>query len=161
MLRPFALALIIAFPAQAETPSSYMQFCARHISECAPGAGVEVSWNAVKDRVTRINASVNRSMTWRPDVGDVWKIGGKSGDCEDFALTKRSRLIAAGIPAGALRMAIVQMQDGQYHAVLSIETDRGALTLDNRTDRVLARSETGYRWIKQATAQPMKWEMVE
>lgn len=45
--------------------------------------------------VDRVNRQVNGAMRPQAEAGnaDVWKIGGATGDCEDYALTKRAALL--------------------------------------------------------------------
>ena len=53
--------------------------------------------------VERIHRDVNASVTYRTDlqqygVPDFWQKAGKYGDCEDYALLKRAKLLEAGCP---------------------------------------------------------------
>ena len=57
---------------------------------------------------------------------------GQKGDCEDLALTKRDLLIQMGLNPGALRLTQCRLRsdrfslpEGEGHAVLTVETDRG------------------------------------
>lgn len=68
---------------------------------------------------------------------------GGSGDCEDFALTKASRLLNMGYPASALHIE-VGMYSGEGHAWLVVQTDNGDLALDNRYQSVMNNSATPY-----------------
>jgi predicted transglutaminase-like cysteine proteinase len=84
------------------------------------------------------------------------------GDCEDYALQKRADLIAAGIPAAALSLAVVHTRQGLIHAVLVVATDKGDLVLDNRTPRILSWNKTGYRWVmRQVSGDSMNWAQVD
>ncbi|CUA97789.1 transglutaminase-like cysteine peptidase [Pannonibacter indicus] len=141
-------------------PLAYQIFCLRNSAECRKSKGAtSVPYSAaLAAKIERVNLSVNRSMKWRQDERDIWKVGGAAGDCEDFALTKRSRLVRMGVPAGALRMAVVKTRKGEGHAVLVVRTTKGDLVLDNTKDEVLTREQTNYRWIGLASADPLKWE---
>lgn len=139
-------------------PMAYQIFCARFASECAAGGRGSISYNSsTAALIKKVNDSVNRTMRYRSDQGEVWKIGSSSGDCEDFALTKRSRLIRAGLPAGALRMATATTSKGEAHAVLIVKTDKGEFVLDNIRKSVVRRSESGYTYNRIATADPRRW----
>lgn len=68
---------------------------------------------------------------------------GGSGDCEDYALTKASKLLDLGYPASALHIE-VGMYSGEGHAWLVVQTDNGDLALDNRYQSVMNNSATPY-----------------
>ncbi len=70
------------------------------------------------------------------------------GDCEDYQLLKRRLLVAAGLPARALRMTVVLDEQGTGHAVLTVRTRQSDLILDNKTDRILPWHRTGYTYLK-------------
>ena len=82
-----------------------------------------------------VNLLVNETITYErePPEVDIWQDRDFTvGDCEDFALLKRRKLISAGWPPGALRIAIVlkRPDDDQLHAVLVASTNRGDFVLD-------------------------------
>ena len=70
--------------------------------------------------------------------GDFWQVREERGfgDCEDFALTLR-KMMRAKYPeaANAFRIATAFTETGEYHAVLSIETDKGTIICDIRYRR--------------------------
>jgi predicted transglutaminase-like cysteine proteinase len=68
---------------------------------------------------------------------DVWKTGGPTGDCEDFALTKREELIKAGVSSSAARVATGSISSGERHAVLVVTTEAGEFVMDNLTNQLL------------------------
>jgi predicted transglutaminase-like cysteine proteinase len=76
------------------------------------------------------------------------------GDCEDYVLEKRRRLMRAGLPRQALLVTVVRDHKGDGHAVLTVATDRGDFILDNQAPKVLGWSETGYRYIKRQSQEP-------
>ena len=81
-----------------------------------------------------------------------------AGDCKDYVLEKRRALIAAGLPAGALSIAIVKTSWGETHAVLLVSTTGGELVLDSLTPRIQAWRKTGYTWVaRQAPGQQLAW----
>lgn len=149
---------LLATPALAEAPPvAYQIFCIR-FGGCEAGGAASVPYTQqlAKD-LAKVTRSVNRSITYRPDKGEVWKIGVSAGDCEDYALTKRARLIRMGYPASALRMAVGHTRKGEYHAVLVVVTSNGKLVVDNLTDDVLPIGRAGFRVRKMASANPMVW----
>lgn len=112
-----------------------------------------LAWEEVAATNRRLNREIHQMLDQRQyGRSDHWEIplGDKGraarGDCEDFVLAKRSALIAAGIPAGILSIALAQTSDGQDHAVLLISTKDGDYVLDNLTGRIDHWTRTGLRW---------------
>ncbi len=144
-------------------PFAHVMFCAQNPNECAARGGAsEVSLSVFADKQLRaINASVNRTIrpvNDLPGQGDVWQVNVKSGDCEDFALTKRDHLIAMGWSPKALRIAIAKTPYGEGHAVLVVKTDHGDLVLDNRTNAIKTWKDTDLRWLMiQSGDNPRIW----
>lgn len=110
-----------------------------------------------------VSAKINRAIRPRTDLDvygkeDVWTFNATSGDCEDYVLSKRSRLMASGFRASDLRIAMVRQRSGEAHAVLVVRTDKGDFVLDNLRDEVLPWNLTGYRFIKmQSGDHGAKW----
>ena len=110
------------------------------------------AWGQLRD----VNHSVNVAVGYRTDMDlygklEHWTPAVAEGDCEDYALTKRQRLLALGWPLKALRLAVCRVE-GQGHAVLTVDTDRGVYVLDNRYPRVMPWKDLPYVWIsRQAT----------
>lgn len=145
----------------AKAPLGMMLFCLKAPKHCRGGGASEVRMTAqVKKALQSVNRSVNRSIRPRNDKGDVWSINVKSGDCEDYALTKRAKLISLGLPASALRLATARTRSGEGHAVLVVRTDKGDFVLDNRTGRVKEWHKTGLRWVAMASANPKVWQTI-
>jgi predicted transglutaminase-like cysteine proteinase len=97
-------------------------------------------------------------MKPKRDAGvDIWASGGRYGDCEDYALTKRDLLIRSGWPSDALAMTVVKTPWGEGHAVLSVRTSRGTLVLDNLTYEIKKLKTTPYRVVAMQSADPLKW----
>ncbi len=121
-------------------------------------------------RLNEINRQVNHAIKAETDmaslgVADHWdeplEEGRNVGDCEDYVLEKRHALIAAGFPAEALSIAVVQTRRGEDHAVLVVDTDGGDLVLDNLSPWVTPWNAVGYRWLmRQAPGQPLNWVTV-
>lgn len=113
-----------------------------------------------------VNRSVNVAIAPANDRdADTWTLpladGRRTGDCEDYVLEKRRALIAHGVPAKALSIAVVRTLRGETHAVLVAATEAGELVLDNRSTRIVAWNETGYRWVKrQSPTDPARWVRV-
>jgi predicted transglutaminase-like cysteine proteinase len=139
-------------------PLAYQVFCRKHARECRGGGSSSVRYNKkLIATLYETNRAVNRKIRYRNDRGETWSINTPFGDCEDYALTKRSELIRKGVPASSLRMAVVKTRSGIGHAVLVVRTNRGDLVLDNRRSSIRTRGKTGYKYLKMATANPKKW----
>jgi predicted transglutaminase-like cysteine proteinase len=97
-------------------------------------------------RLASVNAEVNAAI--RPAYRDGWMPERAVGDCKDFALTKRQRLIASGWPSSALLVAIVRTFSGEQHLILVARTNKGDFVLDNLTQRVVPWTSAAYSWEK-------------
>ena len=146
-------------------PFAQVLFCAQNPAECRDNNGSAVVALTDKEmlQLKDVNRSVNRTIIGRNDSrselnGDVWKVNVRSGDCEDFALTKRSRLMAMGWSSRALRIATAYTPSGEGHAVLVVRTDKGDLVLDNRQSSIKNWRDTDLRWDKiQSGTDPYVW----
>lgn len=140
-------------------PPGFTLFCQQSPAECEPVSLAEPlkmrDWKVVLDRVNR---EVNAAITYRADAGhfdeenaeilyervgrgdvpegDKWTIGPEFGDCDDYTVTKRQRLIDAGAPRGALRIAYVLPVEAGPHLFLVVATDEGDFVLDNRSSEI-------------------------
>ncbi|MGL4240035.1 MAG: transglutaminase-like cysteine peptidase, partial [Beijerinckiaceae bacterium] len=114
--------------------------------------------------LARINREVNDQIEPMSDLEhwgtlERWSYptDGK-GDCEDYVLEKRKRLVEAGWPRQALLITVVRDKKGDGHAVLTVRTDRGDFVLDNQETRVKGWLDTGYSFVKRQSEQhPSKW----
>jgi predicted transglutaminase-like cysteine proteinase len=62
----------------------------------------------------------------------------RSGDCEDFSITKYFALRAIGYPAASLRLVILKDQIRNIaHAILAVVHDSNIYILDNLSDAIL------------------------
>ena len=113
-------------------------------AECQQGPLEEQRFSATPERLSEldnINRAVNREIAPATDIeiygqAEYWTIPTTRGDCEDYALLKRKRLIARGWPASSLLMTVVRDEKGEGHAVLTARTVQGDFILDNKIDEV-------------------------
>lgn len=122
--------------------------------------GVKPFVLSINDRqnLSDVNVLVNRAITPRHDVNDHWSPDASAGDCEDYALTKRQRLIDLGWAQSQLLIAVADDPYAGPHAVLIARTDQGDLVLDNLTDEVLQWNETQLTFIsRQSEKLPAMW----
>lgn len=114
-----------------------------------------------------VNHEVNANIKYRDDVSlyekvEFWTVvhGIGEGDCEDYALTKRQLLIGLGLPPEDLRLATCWTETNEYHAVLTVETDKATLVLDNRFPYPYQWDVPNYRWHKRQKPGRLKWELL-
>lgn len=119
-------------------PMAYVEFCESNPGHCEMSGVQSQIWTpSLTEILSHVNQEVNAEIRYVPDLEwtgdeDRWSYPVKgAGDCEDFALEKRRRLVEAGLPRAAMTMAIAHHRtDGFSHAVLLIETTRGSFVLD-------------------------------
>lgn len=141
-------------------PVGHYEFCQRLPTECTPQNHTNTPLkltSALWSLINRVNEQVNHAITPVTDqelwgIQEFWSYPEHFGDCEDFVLEKRRRLIEAGIPASHLLITVVRQANGDGHAVLTIHTDRGDLVLDNLSGRILPWSATDYAFLKRQSA---------
>lgn len=175
----FALAVLAALCGSAQaaepnmpvgvntaSPLAFPDFCSRHPRDCAPTpvrtkrVHLTSKEFATLDRVNRL---VNKTIQPASDKElygklDHWTYpaGGK-GDCEDLAILKKDLLRREGFPVETLLITIVWFKT-QYHAVLTVVTDRGDMVLDNQHDEIRVWHNTGYLFKKrQSQEDPSQW----
>ena len=167
------VAIAMATPMQVDgltkAPTGWVEFCRAHRGECDAKAGKPVRARATPARLAeldRINRRVNAEIAPMTDlelygVEEKWTYPTDQGDCEDYVLVKRRKLIAAGWPSEALLITVVRDLKGDGHAVLTVVTDRGDYALDNQVDEVKPWFETGYTFVKrQSQLNPNIWVLL-
>lgn len=122
-----------------------------------------------RELLERVQAEVNAFAY----VGDIEQFGRPDfwerisragvGDCEDYALEKRARLLAAGVPAEDLRIACCFTETGEYHAILIARDGAADWILDQRLPRIATADELrglGYRGDRIQAGQAWeRWEL--
>lgn len=142
-------------------PVGMMIFCRGHSGQCrSDNTSIVPMTPNLLAMLKGVNTRVNRSIAPRNDRGrDVWSVNVASGDCEDYALTKRAALIRSGVPAGALRIATTHTPWGEGHAILVVKTSRGDFVLDNLRADVRSLGSSGYHINMISTANPQIWSV--
>lgn len=157
----------LAARTQAVMPvPGWIHFCKQRPDECAvlssEPATITLTTQAW-EMLTRINRQVNAAISPITDhehwgVADRWDLAEDGyGDCEDFQLVKRKRLVAAGFSRRALRMTVVIDEDGEPHAVMMARTDQGDFVLDNKRDAILPWKQTGYVYLQREGGTGSTW----
>ncbi len=151
----------------ALAPMGHAVFCSKHPGQCRSSGKAVVTLTAAKmQELDQVNKGVNRQISPVNDTGkygwaDTWSLAPKSGDCEDYALTKRDELVRKGWPSRALRLAVVKTSWGEGHAVLVVRTQDGDLVLDNRTPAIMPWHEADLTWLKiQSSADARRWHAI-
>lgn len=148
-------------------PIGWVQFCQTYKNICdtkpLPPREVVLNVNA-RDDLDRVNDWVNHTIRPETDMDHYgmiqwWRYPDDgAGACHSYALLKRRMLMQSGWPRQALLMTIVHEANGEGHAVLTVETDRGEFILDNLTDKILLWSQTPYDYYKrQSQSDPNVW----
>ncbi|CAN7294417.1 transglutaminase-like cysteine peptidase [Phenylobacterium sp. LjRoot225] len=172
-----------SFMAQGDhmaAPTGFADYCQRTI-QCVAAPSAQPTTVVEFDRATRslidaVNRGVNRAIVATSDqdvygVTEVWadplaEAGAQAqrtrgfarGDCEDFALAKRDRLLKAGWPPEAMFLAVAYHPTVGLHAVLVVRTSAGDLVLDSRSPYVDLWSATTYVWVeRQVNATSVAW----
>jgi predicted transglutaminase-like cysteine proteinase len=167
-LEPKALAPI-AQSGPTLAPFQHVRFCLRYPSDCQASSGESSrieSDASTLELLTRINRDVNnaiapRTKSYGANIEDRWTVSPISGDCNDYAVTKRRKLIESGVPAGALRLSVTKTANGEGHLVLVVATNKADLVLDNLVDAIKPWQYTNYQWIKiQSATNPRVWNEI-
>ncbi len=153
-------------------PFGHFAYCREQPADCVPLSGADDAGPAdltvkLAKMVADVNGAVNTGIKPASDQElygreERWVLPTTAGDCEDYALLKRARLHAAGIPMSDLLMTVVRKQDGTGHAVLTLRTRQGDFVLDNLDWRVLPWRQTPYAYLKrQSPHDPSSWDEIE
>lgn len=148
-------------------PFAHSLFCLRRPAECevkrlAMRHGRIALNDARRAEMVAVNRTVNRSINPQHKSDNVieanWTISPSSGDCNDYAVTKRHLLIKLGWPTDALLLAEVVTGWGEHHLVLVINAREGTYVLDNLTPAIREWTEVSYRWVRmQSPKNPKLW----
>jgi predicted transglutaminase-like cysteine proteinase len=149
----------------AKTPAGHYNYCQRGGRHCggqkayAPAKMTSKKWSKLK----KVNTQVNRAIAPATDmqtrgVAEYWEIPKKRGDCEDYSMLKRSKLLSAGFKSSQLSLAKVRQRSGEAHVVLVARTNEGDFALDNLTNSVRLVSRTGLKFLSiQSAKNASKW----
>jgi predicted transglutaminase-like cysteine proteinase len=150
-------------------PMAYTQFCVRYRDECrkrpifrgGPVKLTEERWADLRE----VNQVVNRGIAPESNelgvAGEKWLINPASGDCNDYAVSKRHELLARGWPARALLLAEVVVSSGEHHLVVVVRTRTGDLVLDNLNPQIKPWARVPYRWVRvQLPSSQKLWATV-
>lgn len=157
----------ISFLSPALAPLAFVKFCMRYPDECRKprmvyrGGPVKLDAERYASLIEvnrKVNVSIRPEANLRGVVGEEWIINPSSGDCNDYAVSKKHQLRAQGWPERALFLSEVVTTWGEHHLVLIVRTDKGDLVLDNLTGAIRHVSVARYQWVRaQKPGSPMSW----
>jgi predicted transglutaminase-like cysteine proteinase len=148
-------------------PMAFTMFCLKYAGECKPqrivfrGGRIKLTaerWAELKT----VNHDVNASIVPQPNTeglaAEKWLINPASGDCNDYAVSKRHELIARGWPARAVLLSEVVTSWGEHHLVVVVRAQSGDVVLDNLTASIMPWSRKPYQWVRMQTpSNPNYW----
>ena len=150
----------------SQPPYGFVTFCERLPLECMVTAASDARFEATPERLSEldeVNRTVNHEIEPATDmeiygVAEYWTLPTTRGDCEDYQLLKRHRLIQRGWPSGTLLMTVVRDEKNEGHAVLTARTTQGDYILDNKIDIVRLWNQTPYHYVmRQSYMDPKVW----
>ena len=159
---PRALGLVakrISFSNFTLPPMAFTQFCLRYADQCKSqrivfrGGPVRLTaerWEDLRTVNKRVNAAIIPEHNDEGLAGEKWLISPSSGDCNDYAVTKRSELLDRGWPTRALLLSEVVTSWGtpsgtgganlggqphaRQHGVRNSAVDEGAVPVGPNSD---------------------------
>lgn len=155
---------LLPLRAAVSAPGGAVELCGTYPWACAAGTSKAAFGAAQMEMVVKINRAANMAIRPVTDlvqyrVAEKWAMPtARGGDCEDFALYKKAKLIEAGVSPDRLLLATVLDRKGNSHAVLVLRTDTADLVLDNLRGSVKRWDETGYTFLRmQDPRDPQRW----
>lgn len=150
--------------AAVSAPGGAAGLCGTYPWACAAGTSKAAFGAAQMEVVVKVNRAANTAIRPVADlvqyhVAEKWTMPtARGGDCEDFALYKKAKLMEAGVSPDRLLLATVLDRKGGSHAVLVLRTDTADLVLDNLRSAVKRWDETGYTFLRmQDPRDPQRW----
>lgn len=149
-------------------PIGHVRFCQNHPSECQrKGHVINDRFQLTPERwkqLKNVNSQINNLIEPVTDQDlygrlEHWTFPNNyMGDCEDYVLLKRQRLIELGWPENALLITVVLDEKNEGHAILTARTAQGDFLLDNKLQNVVGWNQVPYRFIKrQSYRNPRHW----
>ncbi len=152
--------------AAIEAPWGFVDFCRRHSNECSSTLRNAHTVPLTSRRIAQlavVQTVVNKRVSYATDDEnygrrEYWAYPGTRGDCEDFAIEKRRRLVALGWPRSALLLTAARMRSGRKHLVLVVVTDKGEFVLDNSSRNIRHWKSMNYQWLaRQSRFNESSW----
>jgi predicted transglutaminase-like cysteine proteinase len=170
---PAPLVHLIDFQvASALPPIGHSRFCLRYPDDCKVHVidfrhrNIVLTperWNELNIINRDVNRSIFAEVTPGSGATEEWVISPPTGDCKDYAVTKRHELLARGWPSRALLLSEVVIPSGEHHLILVVRVKDADLVLDNLNDhiRLAAMTYDQYLWVRiQSPQDPKFWMRV-
>lgn len=150
-------------------PMAYTMFCLRYRDDCrvrllfrgGPVHLTEARWADLKEANHTVNSAIIPEASEPGPPVEAWLIDPERGDCNDYAVSKRHKLLQLGWPPRTLLLGEVVTASGQHHLVLVVRTKSGDLVLDNLTPQIRSWSRAPYRWVRvQSPVNSRYWRTV-
>lgn len=152
-------------------PQGWLDYCSRNPNDASCRA-VPLTADRVqqlKDTQAAILALPAADDLSRFGKVEFWQAADeRGGDCEDFALAARARLLALGWPLSALRLATAWTEQHEFHLVLTVDVvaggQVGTLVVDRRFPTVQSwqsLQKLGYRFETRQAAIGAAWVRVD
>ena len=151
-------------------PKGFREFCQREPGECEEKATKRNVVSLTPERLAQlqqVQRLINERIAYQSDRetygrSEYWNYPETHGDCEDYALAKRQKLVEMGWPRSSLLFAAGKLPNGEYHLVLVAVTDQGDLVLDSRAREVRHWRDIAIRWLmRQTAASERVWRSIK
>jgi predicted transglutaminase-like cysteine proteinase len=159
--------------AAALPPMGHSRFCIRYPNDCRV-QGIDFRrrnialtpkrWNELNGVNREVNRRIFAEVTPGSGATEEWTISPPTGDCKDYAVTKRHELIERGWPSRSLLLSEVVLPSGEHHLILVVRVNDADLVLDNLNDdiRLAATTYVQYDWVRiQSPQNPKFWVRVQ
>jgi predicted transglutaminase-like cysteine proteinase len=158
--------------AAALPPIGHSRFCLRYPDDCKVHAidfrhrNIALTperWGELNSVNREANSRIFAEITPGNGATEEWAIAPPTGDCKDYAVTKRHALLARGWPSRALLLSEVALSSGEHHLLLVVRVKDADLVLDNLNDdiRLAAATYDQYVWLRiQSPQNPKFWMRV-
>ncbi len=150
-------------------PIGHVKFCESNPADCRKTQKVNADGRFVLTderwrELDHLNKLVNKTIkpvTDKELYGQIehWTYPNNyKGDCEDYVLLKRQKLMERGWPESSLLITVVLDENREGHAILTVRTAQGDFILDNKNNQVLRWHQLPYTFIKRQSFQnPRLW----
>jgi predicted transglutaminase-like cysteine proteinase len=163
-LTPSAASTWLKTGNETSRPYGHVEYCTRNASDCRNRTASSRLPAARLNLLQSINTAVNKAIKPASDSAvfgrkEFWTAKAWSGDCEDFALAKRAKLLRNGFNSSHLLLTM-GYKGNEAHTVLVVRTRDGDYVLDNLEDNVqpvrsarmsfrkIQSPDHGGRWLK-------------
>jgi predicted transglutaminase-like cysteine proteinase len=144
-------------------PFAHVAFCLHAPNECEERRGETAVALTARNQAMMdgVNSAINSAIVPREDPARsrTWEVNPPAGDCNDYAVSKRSELLQAGLSTKAVRLAVAMTPQGIGHTVVVVRTTDGDMVLDNRTYDIKRWDKTDLVWLKvESSNNPKQWD---